>query len=160
MPNITGSWCTLPQAAFEEKAADGVSFLHFRKAASRTSITALAATFGWPLIGHFISGSGEVPDFVLHRSEFPAQTGAASQRAAKLQDAIDAQLSATYENVLPPGALPGDAFTYLIVKNHVWNYLNDRNLMVPRSNLTGDFALSPIFDPRFGSPPANWWVGL
>jgi hypothetical protein len=62
MPSITGSWPVLSQADFEEVHPNG-GYFHFREntpahQAVRESIAALGLTFGWPLRGIWISGTG------------------------------------------------------------------------------------------------------
>jgi hypothetical protein len=155
----------LPQADFEEVHPNG-GYFHFREnspaqTAVRESIAALGLTFGWPLRGIWISGTGSIPHFGLHVSEFPPQTGSIAQRPEKMQLDIDTMLSDLYEDVITNG----ETATFLIVKNHIWanpalNYQNDMADMLPRFSGTGDFALSSVFDPRAGAPPSNWWIDL
>lgn len=168
MPEITGSWMVLDQATFEQlHPVEG--HLHFRETdaahtAVRSHIASLGATQGWPLTGIFISGVGECPHFALHVSEFPTQIG--GNREEKLQNAIDAMLSDVYEDVDlgredpdDPVGDPGLA-TFILVKCHVWRY-DQQHDYAPRLAVgVGDYALSPVFSPRAGSPPADWWRSL
>lgn len=80
MPLGTG-WTQLSAQIFNEVLPNGIvwsnglPYLNFSKVASRNKINSLVATFGWEgMIGIFCSGDGgpdRVPDFIMHRSEFP-----------------------------------------------------------------------------------------
>jgi hypothetical protein len=110
MPTITGSWTTLSQADFEQTHPNG-GFLHFRprgvteidpfttddtNQTARELIADLAATHGWPLIGIFVSGSGEsTPHLVIHRSTFPSNP---PEKPERLQDDLDAAMERVYKN--------------------------------------------------------------
>lgn len=163
MASITGQWYGLTEVDFNalRPPERGGGFLHFREEAPwhttqavRQHISDLAATYGWPLTGIFLSGYGETPHFALHISEFPTQTG--GQREEKLQNAIDAMLAARYEDVELGREEPG---TFLICKTHVWNY-SQQNIYAPRRNGVGDYAFSGPLSPWQGAPPANWWQDL
>lgn len=163
MPDITMDTMVLQERFLDMRHPDG-RLLHFAK--SRPEIEALVATFGWPnMVGIFISGSEEnVPDTVMHRSQFPPQTGSLEQRAEKLQIAIDTILINRYENLL--GA-DGEPIGKLRVRTKFWVYKNDPNLFVPvfeprsvvisRGETPGDYRLSGILSFTEPALDANWW---
>lgn len=83
MPLCSG-WSQLTQQIYNELLpegqtwSNGLPYLNFTKLSSRTKIDSLVATYGWSnMIGIFCSGDGgpiRVPDFILHKTEFPIIT--------------------------------------------------------------------------------------
>jgi hypothetical protein len=170
MPTITGSWTTLPQADFDAPHPNG-GFLHFRPRgvteldpftkidtgqSAREIIAALAAAHGWPLIGIFVSGSGEsTPHLAIHRSDFPTETGNPEQRAEKLQNALDAAMENIYKDefILDDPDDPDDGQTITArnfwVNTRINTYRND-GLYQPRTD----------YQFRVGNsqPTGQWWL--
>lgn len=168
----------MTEAQFNELAPDGGP-LHFRGSGfamdpltglpttqtARERIAALAVTYGWPLRGLFVSQAGGVAGhFVLHRQLFPPQTGNATQRASKLNDALTAALARVFHvstqvtDPTDPEFGQVDEFDPFFANVHVWNYKSD-NSYVPREDGVGDYTLR-IEDRTVGNAPANWWQGL
>jgi len=173
MPSTTGIFLTLKQSEFDALAPDG-NPLHFRLRGvteidpftdvdtgktARELITDLVAIHGWPLIGIFVSGSGQsTPHLAIHRSAFPTQTGNPEARAEKLQDALDAALENIYKNEQsitdPTDPDFGQTITLrnFFVNAKIFRYRND-GLYDP-SPAVQDYLmrLSDV------SPGAQWWL--
>ena len=170
MPTITGSWSSLPQADFDATHPSG-GFLHFRPRGvteldpftkeptgkdARQLIQDLVDVYGWPLIGIFISGSGQsTPHLAIHRSAFPVQTGNPEIRAEKLQNVLDAAMENIYKNEHTVTDPTDPDFGQMItarnfwVNTHVFNYRND-GLYDPGV---------PDYNFRTGNQPprSDWW---
>ena len=166
MPLVTGVWELLSQI-------DGEMGIHFSGDAlvldpftrvstgktARQIVNEQAASFGWPLVGMYISASGSIQHFCVHRSQFPVQTGSPSQRAEKLQNDLIAALERIYKTSLfiddptdPDFGKTVDVRNFWTVAR-VWNYRSD-GLYVPRISGIGDYA----FRVSDSTPPANWWT--
>src|SRR3972149_4678587 len=91
MPAVRGQFISI-----EEVDATNPFFF---KAANRSLLASLGATYGWPLYGIFIAGgeNTETPDFVLERHSFPTPAGG-GDLANKVQTAIDNLLTDTYKS--------------------------------------------------------------
>ena len=177
MPLVTGVWTTLPQSDFDMLHPDGVTPLHFHGGpanylnpvtntltgrTTREEILNQVATHGWPLIGIYISTSGQVArHFCVHRSQFPAQTGSAAQRAEKLQTAIDAAFELLYKSEQTITDPTDPDFGNVVTSRNFWansHFFSFQNsgLFTPRVNGVGDYAFNVSND----SPPGNWWQDL
>lgn len=126
----------------------------FFRPETQVTLNSLVAQYGFPLYGLWIApDSIEIPDFIKHISAFPPQTGAPSQRADKLQTALDSEMQAIYAAASEEsyGARGRPFFT----NTHFWNYRDNPLDYRPRdpSTGTGDFA----FLVSVSSPPGNWW---
>ncbi len=181
--SVTGNFYVMSRADFDAPAPDG-SRLHFREQFRDPAHTQLITyldpltgidtglparqivedqftAHGDPLIGMYVSASGNVPHFAIHRSDFPTQTGAPDQRADKLQDDLDAAAERIYktEELITDPEDPDFGQTVstrnFFFVTHVWNYKGD-NAYTPRANGVGDFRCLLSND----NPPGNWWIAL
>jgi hypothetical protein len=168
MPTITGSWTTLSQADFEQTHPNG-GFLHFRprgvteidpfttddtNQTARELIADLAATHGWPLIGIFVSGSGEsTPHLVIHRSTFPSNP---PEKPERLQDDLDAAMERVYKNEQTIDDPTDPDFGQTITARNFW--VNTR-VFNYRSDGLYDPDL-PDYTIRVGNeaPVGQWWL--
>jgi hypothetical protein len=164
-PLVTGVWESLSEVDFNERNHfQGTTTLlnPFTKVdtglTARQTIANQAASFGWPLAGLYISGSGSSPHLAIHRSQFPTQTGSPAQRAERLQTALQTAMDGIYKSsVVITDPLDPDFGQTVDIRNfwvsvHVWNYRTD-GLYVPRIKGVGDYA----FRVSDQSPPGNWW---
>jgi hypothetical protein len=164
-PLVTGVWESFEQFDYNQwnhftgtkLVIDPFTKISTGKTA-RQIINEQVAVFGLPLVGMYISASGDIPHLVLHRSQFPAQTGPANLRAEKLQTALQTALDNVYKaQVFIDDPTDPDFGQTIDVRNfwvnvHVWNYRND-GLYTPRRPGSGDFAIY-VSD---STPPGNWW---
>lgn len=130
---------------------------------ARDVIRQQVALLGWPLVGIYISASGNTPHIAIPREDFPSQTGAPGQRADKLQMALDLAIEGIYksEAVITDPTDPDFGQTvelrFFFVSVKIWNYHSDNSLYAPRGrdvneNWIGDFlALMGV------NPPGDWW---
>jgi hypothetical protein len=166
MPTITGSWSSLPQADFDATHPSG-GFLHFRPRGvteldpftkddtgktARELIQDLVDVHGWPLIGIFISASGQsTPHLVIHRSAFPSNP---PKRPERLQDDLDAAMENIYKNEQTITDPTDPDFGQTITARNFWvntkvfTYRND-GLYLPDSDYR--FLVSN------SQPRAGWW---
>ena len=107
------------------------------------------------IFGIFISGASQQPHFVLPRHLFPSQTGAMSQRAGKLQVAIDDAMQFTYEvfGLKDEQGNPIQAF-HFIMASHVFTYQSDSTDYLSGCEPEGDYLFGQF---NRGNPPGNWW---
>ena len=141
----------MPSIRFISQVLTQEAAVEFFSGADLTRIQTLAGAWGYPLRGIFIVPAGGVlPSFIKHVSEFPVQTGSVSQRANKLQVALESEMQSFFEESTPEGEV-GRSFWCAV---HVWNYVTPLSGMKPRSsNGSGDYLLH-VSD---STPPANWW---
>jgi hypothetical protein len=153
MPLITGSWTRLTESDFNESLhfAGTSSYIHpitrvNTGQTAREIIAAQAVQFGWPLVGIYISASGQgsQPHCCLHRTQFPAQTG--GQREEKLQNQLDEAFRIMYEESVEQSRSNW-------VKSHIWTYQSQANNYQPREGGVGHYA----FYLSSENPPASWW---
>jgi hypothetical protein len=175
--SVTGVWGSFHQQDFEARDHDG-DYLHFRvqyRDAARTQIITMldpltgqdtgktarqiiaeqAATYGWPLIGIYVSGWGQVvPHFIIHRSGFPKQTGNPEIRAEKLQDDIDAAFERIYKSEkevtdpTDPDFGQTDASRFFWIVSKFFNYRADQSY-APVTDYTTYIGKHP--------PRSSWW---
>ena len=131
---------------------------------ARAVIRQQAALLGWPLVGVYISGSGNVPHIAIPRTDFPSQGGSPELRADRLSTEMDLAIEGIYksEAVINDPTDPDFGQTvelrFFFVAIHYWNYHADNNLYVQRGvdvndNWVGDFLIKVDRDP-----PGNWWT--
>jgi len=174
MPAITGTWTSLPESDFYallRPSQPELGYLHFRDQDLATGpiwykdpitgniltgqrvrdiITAQAATHGWPLIGIYISGSGQqAAHCALHRSQFPTNP---AKKPDRLQNDLDAAMERIYKWEVNDEGNIYDVRQFWVV-THVWNYRQDQ-LYTPRQmNHTGDYLVQVS-----ETVPGIWWT--
>ena len=179
--SITGSFFSLSRTSFDAQHPNGGP-LHFREQFRDPAHTQLITYIdpltgidtglsarqiienqftlqGDPLIGIYLSASGNVPHFAIHRSDFPSQTGPPNLRADKLQDVLDVAAESIYkteEEITDPTdpdfgqTVPFRNFFFV---THVWNYKGDNSYEPRNPGVGGDFLSFLSND----IPPGNWW---
>ena len=178
MPSITGQFLELSEQSFNEphhftdRFVGGVQQFEIDPLtgintglSARDILSNLAVTHGWPLLGIFVSqvGQGEMKHYILHRSDFPSQTGAPDQRADKLQTEIDESFQTVFhlsKEVTDPeddDFGETDEFDPFFANTHFWNYRSDNLYESKIPGGAGDYLVR-IDGRENGNPPANWWV--
>ena len=179
--SVTGNFYVLKRASFDAPAPDGTN-LHFREQfrdpagtqlityvnpltgidtglSARQVVEDQFTAHGDPLIGIYVSASGNVPHFAIHRSDFPSQAGAPDQRADKLQNDLDAAAERIYktEQEITDPTDPDFGQTIstrnFFFVTHAWNYKSDNSYEPRNPGIGGDFLCLLSNDP----PPGNWW---
>jgi hypothetical protein len=118
---------------------------------ARQVIAAQASAHGWPLIGLYISGSGQAPHCAVHRSSFPSNP---PRKAERLQDDLNTALEVIYKSEKTIDDPTDPEFGQVIdirnfwVNTHVFNYRED-GLYEPNT----DF----IFQVSSEVPHSDWW---
>ena len=164
-PLVTGVWESLYGPDYEmgiHFSGGKIVLDPFTKASTgktaRQILAEQTAQFGLPLVGIYISASGDIPHLVLNRSQFPSETGSPAQRAERLQNDLQTAVDNIYKTQLfIDDPTDPNYNTTVDVRNfwvsvHVWNYRSD-GLYTPRLNGVGDYAIR-VSDT---SPPGNWW---